>query len=271
MNNKKEISVVWQLFCACAMIFFIFSHFSKIANAEILKSAEFREKKTSSFEIKDKSITEAVNKLSEEAKVLCCHEYMPENYTQWWEQTNGIKRKLSVTINDMTPKEILDKFAALSDNTWYWEECQGVVNIIPKERKGAEDYLLNKMVASFRVEDKKFSDAIFLLGKQTGEKQKIAVIDRWGKDQSLVNIDVENTTVRQILDIMTKQTGRVWIYDGKNRFVLLGRPAWFHKAYTASEKLIGDVSRQTTNQTAVVVPGTVKTNDLGTAGNIGNP
>ena len=229
MNSKKGLINMRQLFYTSALVFVIIFFFSKIGNGEILNNTNLMAEKISSFGIKDKSITDAVNKLSQEAKVLCCHEYMPEDYAQWWEQTNGVERKLSVTVNDTTPKEILDKFVALSDNTWYWEEWQGVINIIPKERQGAKDYFLNKIVSSFRVKDNKFTDAIFLLAKQIGEKQNFAVVDRWGKDESRVNIDVKNVTVRQILDMMTRQTGRVWIFDGKNNFILLGSPSWFHK------------------------------------------
>ncbi|MBU0714728.1 MAG: HEAT repeat domain-containing protein [Verrucomicrobia bacterium] len=196
-----------------------------LGNGEIPAHSNLMEIKISSFEIKDLLIREAVRKLAEEAHLLCCFESMPENHPQWWAK-NGLLRKLSVAVNNATPREVLDKFAELSDNTWYWEEWQGVINIIPKERQGASNYFLNRIVSSFHVEDMEFPDAICLLIKQTGEKPGYGIMDRPGNDNSPVNIDVKNLTVRQILDTMTTQTGRTWELNVSNFLVLFGKSTW---------------------------------------------
>lgn len=174
--------------------------------------------KVESFSVDQVTIPEAVAKLSNDNNVLCGIELIP-----WQTKSTEIKSfalpKISLSVQDTTPRQILDKLTFL-DPTFVWVEDQGIANVVIRSAYNCPLYPLNLTVDKFSVTDRPYSMVFFpaLLNTiglfelpQVSPALHIGHASKWPANlEPKVTFEMSGVSVRKIVNRVAQNVGMSW-------------------------------------------------------------
>lgn len=145
-------------------------------------------------------------------------------------------KRYSIEIRkDTEPEKVIKKL--LKGNKIYtYIITKDYINILPRKEFRPDTYLLDQKINKFTIKKKIISVALNELYKQISEEHKSLITSEYtdtdgkksivtyvhnvssfeNKDNSYLNIDMNNCTIREILNEMVTQNNRYyWFFDGK--------------------------------------------------------
>lgn len=173
--------------------------------------------KVEGFSVDQLTVPEAVAKLSNVNDVLCGIEVIP-----WRSDLNELKSsvlpQVSLSLQNTTPRQILDKLVAL-DPSFIWTEEQGVANVIMRSAYDCSTYPFNLTVDKFSVVDRPYSEVfigepyvwgLFQL-PQVSPALRIGHASKWPtKFEPQVTFEMSGASVRKIVNRVAREVGMSW-------------------------------------------------------------
>jgi hypothetical protein len=179
------------------------------------------EKKLFSFEIDNLSLGNALHHLAQEGNILINMELLEQDCIRLEDSPNAVG--ISLRLNDVTIRQALDILMKTVEHRYYWQQFEDsqIINIIPAEKRGDNTYLPNLTVKSFQYEYiTPLSCMERLITDELGKRWLKRVMGHI-EAQPRFNINLQDATVRQILNTMSKATFFDWRYLG-TKFALWG-------------------------------------------------
>ena len=167
------------------------------------------------FSFEKLTIPEAVAKLSNEHNVLCGIEVI--NYKQSINDSKPYEgERYSLSLTKVTPSAILNKLVSLDPNFVWFEEEDGIINVVMRNAFENPDYSFNIVISHYEIKDVPYP-FVFMGYRSLNSLSEVKGLMPFGGDlrweaqyAPKISIKASNKTVRQIINAVGKNIGMSW-------------------------------------------------------------
>ena len=125
------------------------------------------------------------------------------------------------SLKNPTLKEVLDTIVKI-DRRYIWEEHNGIINLIPVQKKNDPTHIFNQIIPKFVVSERDFSGALNELATAIEGHELRAVSHGALPSGHTFSLSFEQVPVREVLDAIIKADGvYVWVWFGQGTTVKL--------------------------------------------------
>lgn len=185
------------------------------------------EKRLALFKVENRSLSNVLHYLSYEVlerEVIVNTEILNRDTAKSENATS-----ISLSLKDTTVAQILDAIVAVVGGRYYWQQFgdSHIVSVIPRKKDGDSSYPPNVTIDEFRYKDitpySCMREAICDgLGGELGEDWMFRGMGH-SELQPQFDISLQQATIRQILNTMSRETDYEWHYRENHRFSFWGR------------------------------------------------